>query len=1080
MNKSFPAYSETGPKISDFDQVELEKEFISQGNLHSAYASIKQNLIDLSFIGMIYSDRLGNIIQWSQNLEELTGKSQAEVSGKKIWEIQHQLIPERLKNTESLNELEKYYHTILRESVFGKKQISYQKIQTIDGDLKVEILNFITKSANGNVLVTALRDTFTQNAEQRKIITQNEALIKFNQFVLNLSKLPLNGNIISLITQSIKEFTGAIGAVFSEYDAKKQSLIPKHIELDSDLMDQLVSLLDTQSHKIHTAISEYMFYELTGKTIEKGDSLTEISLGTIPFSVGATAQTILKAERFIRVSFVSEGKLYGTCMLAMAEKREDPPMDILDNFVTIAASSLRQRVNEKSVWKNEELLQTVTRNAADIILQLDETGKIMYLNRFISGFERSEVIGKNFCEWTMPEYYDMMIQALGEVFRSGTIQTYQTKGLGRNNEIRWYLSRISPVRVGTEIKSAILIQTDITEQKQNEAHLAENEQRFRKIAEAAFDVIFLIDRKGNQVYSNSVIEKLLGYSVGELNGKSFSELIPHEKLALYLTQLENLFLYKEMCNFTTEIYHKNGYLIDVEMNIKLINLNGEYLGLGTIRDITKKKEAEEKLRNSIERNNALLGANPDLMFVYNSNCKIIDFHSESHNQLLIEPEKFLGRLVDDILPHEVVVTTREKVAKVLSSGNPDFSNYELIVGNEKKYFESRYVPCGNNQVLSIVRDISEQKRAEAELEMAKESYLDIFNSVTEAIYLIDQNGNFLDMNRGAEKMYLNSKKELIGKPLMAVAAPEFNNLVEIEEKMKKVFETGNPESFDFWAVRKNGEIFPKEVIVNRGKFFSKNVLIHTARDITEKKQTEDRIKTKNEELTRLNAEKDKFFSIIAHDLRGPILSFLGITQIMTEDFQSLTFGDIQKMTEDMNKSANSLYGLLENLLEWSRLQRGMTNFVPKRFLVKPKIEEAMRSVLDLLTQKEIVLNYNIPENLEVQMDENMMASIIRNLVSNAAKFSHKGGMINVSAKASEINRIEISVEDTGIGMDEEMLNKLFSIDKQTNRNGTEGEPSSGLGLLLCKDFIEKHGGKLSAKSQEGIGSIFTVSIPANQ
>jgi signal transduction histidine kinase len=157
----------------------------------------------------------------------------------------------------------------------------------------------------------------------------------------------------------------------------------------------------------------------------------------------------------------------------------------------------------------------------------------------------------------------------------------------------------------------------------------------------------------------------------------------------------------------------------------------------------------------------------------------------------------------------------------------------------------------------------------------------------------------------------------------------------------------------------------------------------------------------------------------------------------------------------------------------------LISFNPKKFLLKPKISEAMQALLEAAVLKEIEIGYNLPEDLEVYGDENMIASTVRNLASNALKFTPKGGKINLSAKQINNHDIEISVRDTGIGMDEGIMNNLFHMDVFTNRQGTDGEPSSGLGLIICKDFVEKHGGKIWAESENEKGSTFHFTIPGN-
>ena len=240
-------------------------------------------------------------------------------------------------------------------------------------------------------------------------------------------------------------------------------------------------------------------------------------------------------------------------------------------------------------------------------------------------------------------------------------------------------------------------------------------------------------------------------------------------------------------------------------------------------------------------------------------------------------------------------------------------------------------------------------------------------------------------------------------------------------------------------------------------------------DITE-------IKDNEMKLIELNATKDKFFSIIAHDLRTPFSSLLGFTKLLVEELPSMSQDQIQQIAVRMRKSATNLFSLLENLLEWSRMQQGLALFTP-RTIPLPELVEAIITVASEQAKiKEIDLTSNIPD-LSVFADENMLQSVIRNLVSNAIKFTPKGGWVNVSVKTTCDNSVEFSVKDTGIGMIPSMVDDLFRIDFQTNRKGTEGEPSSGLGLIICKDFIKKHGGKIWVESEEGIGSTFLFTLP---
>ncbi len=254
-------------------------------------------------------------------------------------------------------------------------------------------------------------------------------------------------------------------------------------------------------------------------------------------------------------------------------------------------------------------------------------------------------------------------------------------------------------------------------------------------------------------------------------------------------------------------------------------------------------------------------------------------------------------------------------------------------------------------------------------------------------------------------------------------------------------------------------------------------VIGISMDVTELVKAQDEISRKNAELSTTLAEKDKFFSVIAHDLRGPFSSFLGLTRLMVEDLPTLRLDEIQKIALSMRHAANHLYALLENLLDWSRMQRGLITFDPEPLHLKARIRESRKSVIEMATKKNIHINLNIAEELMVLADRNMVGSVFRNLLSNAVKFTPQGGKVVVVAKNMDGEKVEISIKDTGIGMDDETLVKLFRIDEKTNRQGTDGEPSTGLGLLLCKEFIEYHGGKLMIDSEVGKGSTFSFTIP---
>ena len=239
----------------------------------------------------------------------------------------------------------------------------------------------------------------------------------------------------------------------------------------------------------------------------------------------------------------------------------------------------------------------------------------------------------------------------------------------------------------------------------------------------------------------------------------------------------------------------------------------------------------------------------------------------------------------------------------------------------------------------------------------------------------------------------------------------------------------------------------------------------------------DELETANEKLTETNATKDKFFSIIAHDLRNPIGSFRNVVELMHDDYDSFDEEERKDFLRMMKKSSEQVFELLENLLEWSRSQRGTIKFNP----TKIDIFAIAQLCVDLLTltaeKKSIKLINSVPRSEFIYADAKLITTIIRNLMSNSVKFTREDGEIEVGYRELDNGEVEVSVRDTGVGMDAERVASLFQIDKSKSTNGTNGEVGTGLGLILCKEFVEMHGGKIWVESEVGIGSKFIFTLP---
>lgn len=233
----------------------------------------------------------------------------------------------------------------------------------------------------------------------------------------------------------------------------------------------------------------------------------------------------------------------------------------------------------------------------------------------------------------------------------------------------------------------------------------------------------------------------------------------------------------------------------------------------------------------------------------------------------------------------------------------------------------------------------------------------------------------------------------------------------------------------------------------------------------------------NEELEQSNISKDKLFSIIAHDLKSPFNTILGFSELSLEQLHRNDFKGTEKSIQRGISSAQRTLILLENLLSWAKTQSGQFDFKPEKISLRDTVQEVCRSLELSAKLKDIKLDYTEIDDIETNADKNMLQTIMRNLISNAVKFTRQGGEIIVKAEKNP-QLIAVSVSDNGIGMNQKTLDSLFRIATNKSLAGTANEIGSGLGLILCKDFVELHGGMIRAESEEGKGSRFVFTLPA--
>lgn len=369
--------------------------------------------------------------------------------------------------------------------------------------------------------------------------------------------------------------------------------------------------------------------------------------------------------------------------------------------------------------------------------------------------------------------------------------------------------------------------------------------------------------------------------------------------------------------------------------------------------------------------------------------------------------------------------------------------------------------------------------------MDNSNYQNIFEQSPIAIELYDINGQLVKANRASFDLFgVENTKELIGFNLFddPNLPPQLLADLKVGKSIRYEFQ------FDFdlvkerklYSTSRNGKCYLDCFInpINNEEQVPVGYTVYVM-EITDRKKAEILLEEKSIELYKLNIDKDKFFSIIAHDLKNPFSAIIGFTNLMLKNFNSLDEETLLKGLNTIESAANHAYKLLENLLMWSRNQTGLIKFRPKILNLKTQIEKIIRESENSAINKDIRLSASIRKNYRVYADVDMIETILRNLITNAIKYTHRGGKVRITATTNN-NNVEVTVLDNGVGIATKHLEDIFEINSKTNTADTANEFGTGLGLILCKDFIVKHGGRIWVESTPGKGCRFIFSLPLHE
>ena len=482
--------------------------------------------------------------------------------------------------------------------------------------------------------------------------------------------------------------------------------------------------------------------------------------------------------------------------------------------------------------------------------------------------------------------------------------------------------------------------------------------------------------------------------------------------------------------------------------------------------------SEERFRSIFEKNSAailLIETDKTISMCNDAYCEMTGYSRE----------EVVGKSWTQLIPASELerLTNFNKLRLQQSPDIPDNYEFSFVKKNGEvrvglmSVFYDRLI----NEIVTSITDITERKEMELSLEESKEKYRKLIELHGEGFGVVDKEERFILTNPAADIIMGVPVGSLVGRKIDEFVS---KNTFDLVKKQTAIRREGNQTTYEMDFTRADGEkrvmlITASPTFNALGEFES---TLGIFLDITDRKNIEIELKKNESELKALNDTKDKLFSIIAHDLRGPVGTSADLLEVLIENYANFNSDEQLKMLEILKNSARSTYNLLETLLNWAIIQTGNLVFKPELFNLTKCIDSTVKNLVPAALSKNITLQFRSDKDIFSYADQNMIQTVLRNLIGNAVKYTFRGGSIEVNV-VNQGNRTEISISDNGVGMDEKTIQNLFSKSIPSSKYGTENEKGTGLGLILCKEFIDKHGGHITVSSVPGKGSRFIIDIP---
>ena len=737
-----------------------------------------------------------------------------------------------------------------------------------------------------------------------------------------------------------------------------------------------------------------------------------------------------------------------------------------------------RKMADEEVIRSEKRYRSLIEQLSDAVFIHNLEGQILEVNDSASkmlGYSKEELQKMNVCELLIPENRKNGQKAMKRLGIEGAVRG-DTKYLTANGNIIDVEISARLLEGYHEIAQAVV--RDITHRKRTENKLRESEAllsevgRIAKIGGWELDVI-----SGVATWTPEV---------ARIHGKDESANPGYDELSSFLPDSREIFekAVKDAVE-KGESYDHELELISAKGKHKWIRTIGRPIIkdgkvvklIGTLQDVTERKEAQEERKRNEERYRALFEQSNDAIFLNRLDGQIVDVNEKACEMFGYTKEELQTTNVVDLLApdHKDAGTLGMKEFRKKRFVHVD-TMYRKTNGETFDAEVNAKVLEGHpNLALAIVRDISEQKRAREKIARSEMKYRNLFEKSNDAIIIHDLNGRILEANKMTYEVFGYSEAEIKQKSIMELVSPEDRE--EIRSEIMKVRTTGSTRK-EARMIRSDGTLIFIDISASLLQA-QNNIIQAVGRDITDRINAETAMLSARIEAETASRTKSEFLANMSHELRTPLNSIIGFSDILIERVFGELNGKQLRYVNNISASGRHLLGLINDILDLSKVEAGKMELHYSEFSVGSVFEEVKATLSPLAQVKSLEIDFKVgPDFGDIQADRSHLIQILYNLVSNAIKFTPEGGRVSVYCKKSG-NTALFSITDTGIGVSSEDQKILFQPFTQIDSSSARQYCGTGLGLALVKKLVELHGGEIWVESEVGKGSNFTFELPVD-